>query len=80
MPEDDYESFREQRLKQGPDTLTADEIIARDERIATLVRSEPALPDPAIFGVGTEAPANVMVEVKPLTVQDIMHERTEVQP
>lgn len=82
MPEDDddYESYREHRLSQAPVVLTDDEIIARNERIAILVRSKPALPDPALFGISTEAPASVMIPDAPLTVQDIMHERTEVKP
>lgn len=79
MPEDDYESYREHRLSQAPRVLTDDEIIARDERIAILMRSKPALPDPALFGISTEAPASVMIADAPLTVQDIMRERAEVQ-
>ena len=74
MPEDDYEARRAERLGLSISPSSVDR-----EKIDMLVRSKPALPDPALFGVSTEAPASVMVEVKPLTVQDIMHERTEVQ-
>ena len=69
LHEDSYEERRAQRLSDGITPGTVD-----PERIAVLVNSRPVLPDPALFGISTEAPAVIMVEDKPDSVQDIVRE------